>query len=183
MTNENGHAGAGPPTPAGDGGQFFKWETLEEADPHVLRFQGQPVPGKTFEVELTSGTKVRVWRSDDGQQYFCHGLSFGGKEAPGGPISPYTGEPVEAILREHYQMIPNEASARPGDVFVWRGLAPESTPHSAVLTEVVVVPGKDLLDQHATTLRTKNGLSPETDMTLIQLLGIYGETYNVYRRR
>jgi hypothetical protein len=81
---------------------IFRWETLKEIDPFVLRFN-PPLPGKRFEVELTSGRKVRVWRADDGKQYFCHGLTFGGKEAPGGPISPFTGSSVETILEFHYE--------------------------------------------------------------------------------
>jgi hypothetical protein len=76
---------------------IFKWETLREVGPYDLRY-AVPVPGKLYEVELTSGPGVQVWRASDGQQYFCHGLTFGGKEAPGGPISPFSGRPVETIM-------------------------------------------------------------------------------------
>jgi hypothetical protein len=59
----------------------FKWETLKEVGPHTLPFK-EPVSGKVLEVELTSGHKVEVFRADDGLFYFCHGLTFGGKDAP-----------------------------------------------------------------------------------------------------
>jgi len=86
------------------------------------------------------------------------------------------------ILESFYRMIP-EAQGRPGDIVVWRGLAPETTPHSAVLTEVVLVPAKNYLDGTATRLQTKNGLAPETTTSLDQLIGLYGESYNVYRKQ
>ena len=78
-------------------------------------------------------------------------------------------------------MIPEE-QARAGDILVWRGIAPETTPHSAVLTDPVLEEGKRYL-AYTTRLQSKNGLSPEMTMTLEQLIGIYGESYNAYRRR
>ena len=58
---------------------MLQWDTLKEIGPHELHHRGKPVPGKMYEVELTSGKTILVWKSDDGQQYFCHGLTFGGK--------------------------------------------------------------------------------------------------------
>jgi hypothetical protein len=160
---------------------LFKWETLKEVGQDNLQSKGALVPGKMYEIELTSGRIIRVWRADDGQQYFCHGLTFGGKEAPDGAISPYTGWSVETILREHYQMIP-EGEARGSDILVWHGLAPETTPHSAILIDPVIVQGRGYLDE-ATMLQTKNGLSPETIMSLGTLIErFYGESYNAYHR-
>jgi hypothetical protein len=130
---------------------------------------------------LASGPTVRVWRADDGKEYFCHGLTFGGKAALGGTISPYTGEPVETILREYYESIP-EAGARVGDILVWKGIAPDTTPHSAVLIDPVLVPGKMYL-AYTAMLQSKNGFLPEADLSLEDLLREYGESYTVYRRR
>jgi hypothetical protein len=163
-----------PPEP------LFKWETLREIGPHDLGY-APPVPGKMCEVELTSGATVQAWRADDGQQYFCHGLTFGGKDAPGGPISPFTGRAVETILEHHYEPVP-EAEAKPGDILVWRGVAPDTTPHSAVLTDMIIVAGKTYLDD-ATRLQSKNGMLPEQNLPLRGLIRDYGESYNVFRRR
>jgi hypothetical protein len=102
-----------PPLPAES---LFKWETVREIGPHDLGYQ-PAVPGKLCEVELTSGVVVRAWRADDGQEYFCHGLTFGGKSAPGGALSPFTGPAVETILQQHFQPVP-EAEAQPGDILV-----------------------------------------------------------------
>jgi hypothetical protein len=139
------------------------------------------VPRKVLEVELTGGEKVRVWRADDGQDYFCHCLTFGGKGAPGGAASPLA-EHVPTILAAHYEAIP-ESQARAGDILVWQGAGPNEVVHSAILAEPVVTPGKGYLD-YASTLRTKNGIMPETDMTLGRLVErYYGESYRAYRRR
>ena len=78
-------------------------------------------------------------------------------------------------------MVP-EGQASVGDILIWRGLAPETTPHSAVLTEPVVIPGQHYLDE-TSRLRSKNGMLPEAELTLADLFGRYGESYNVYRRR
>jgi hypothetical protein len=160
---------------------IFKWETLKEIRACTLNYKSR-VPGRACEVQLTSGRMVEVWRADDGQSYFCHGLTFGGKDAPGGPVSPFSGEDVNTILQNHYLLIDPESAACPGDIFVWRGPG-DDTPHSAVLLEPIVAPGGSRLD-YTSKLRTKNGIKPETTMTLEQLIAdYYGETYVVYRRK
>ncbi len=160
---------------------IFKWDTIQEIATDPIQHGSGVVPGKMCEVELISGKIIRAWRSNDGREYCCHGLTFGGKESPAGILSPYTGQPVEMILREHYRLIP-EDQARPGDILVWRGLPPETTPHSAILTDPVVPRGKHYLDD-TTRRQTKNGLRPEANQTLKEIVEIYGESYNVYRRR
>lgn len=160
---------------------IFQWETLKEVGPHELRYQTLTVPGKIFEVDLASGAKVRVWRADNGQEYFCHGLTFGGKKTPGGAVSPF-GDHVPIILREHYQSIP-ESQAKAGDILVWQGASANDVVHSAILTHPILSPGKDYLDGTA-RLQTKNGILPETNMSLRQLMeNFYGESYNTYRER
>src|SRR6202051_4125530 len=126
---------------------LFRWETLLEGGPHVLAY-ARPVPGMVMTVDLTSGTAIRVFRADDGQFYFCHGLTFGGKEAPGGPVSPFSGKDVRTILDNHYRLVELESSAAAGDILVWIGPAGE-TPHSAILTDPVVSVGKTFLDYNS----------------------------------
>jgi hypothetical protein len=159
-------------------GSIFRWETLREIDGYVLPFR-RGIPGRRYEVELVSGPKVEVWRGDDGTTYFCHGLTFGGTEAPGGPVSPFSDEHVMTILRHHFQPVEPQSGAAVGDILVWQ--TPDGkTPHSAILVEPVVTPGRSVLD-YSSKLRTKNGINPEAVMTLGKLIDdYYGETYNVY---
>jgi hypothetical protein len=96
-------------------------------------------------------------------------------------ISPL-GDHVPAILRGHYEAIP-EAQARAGDILVWRGVSMNDVVHSAILTDPILTSGTQQLD-YAALLQTKNGILPQTNMPLGQLIeNYYGESYNVYRRR
>jgi hypothetical protein len=166
---------------ASKGESVFKWDTMLEVGPYELKYTERTVPGRTFEVVIGSGEKVRVWRADDGQEYFCHGLTFGGKEAPGGVASPLS-DHIPTILRGHFNAIP-EIQARAGDILIWRGASMDDIVHSAILNNPKRVPGQDALD-YAAMLQTKNGIMPETIMSLGQLIeNYYGESYKVYRKR
>ena len=162
---------------------IFKWETMREVEPHTLPFK-EPVQGKIFKVALTSVHQVNVFRADDGQFYFCHGLTFGSKEAPGGAVSPFSGTDVQVIVENHYRLVDPESTAVAGDILVWSGPGGE-TPHSAILTGPVIQSGSNYLD-YSSQLRSKNGKLPEATTTLERLVDgpeSYGESYNVYRRR
>ncbi len=162
---------------------IFRWETMREVRPHTLDYE-QPVRGTIIEVEMTSGPKVQIFRGEDRQFYFCHGLTFGGKAAPGGPVSPFSGEAVHIILDHHYRLVHSESEAVQGDILVWRGMG-DDTPHSAILIKPVIAQGKSYLDDSSRVL-TKNGRLPEAEMTLGRLIGdefIYGDSFNVFRRR
>ncbi len=162
---------------------IFKWESMREIGRHTLRYE-QPVHGTVFEVELVSGPMIRVFRSDDGQFYFCHGLTFGGKEAPGGAVSPFSGKDVRSILDNHYRLVAPESDAVRGDILVWKGLD-DDTPRSAILSEPIIRERRGHLD-YSTKVQSKNGRLPETEMTLDRLTGdefIYGDSFDVFRRK
>jgi hypothetical protein len=99
-------------------------------------------------------------------------------------VSPFSGKDVRTIIDNHYRLVDPESAAVAGDILVWRG--PDgATPHSAVLTDPIVGPGKDQLD-YRSQLRSKNGKLPEATMTLERLVDgpeSYGESFNVYRRK
>lgn len=171
------------PIAAAEQDPIFQWETMREVGLRILPYQ-QPVQGKVFEVELSSGPKVQVFRADDGRFFFCHGLTFGGKHAPGGAVSPFSGKDVRIILENHYRLVDKESDAIRGDILVWRGLG-EDTPHSAILTEPVVQQGTTRLDA-VSKIQTKNGRLPEMEMTLERLTGDefgYGDSFQLFRRR
>jgi hypothetical protein len=161
---------------------FFKWETMKELGPYVLHY-ADPIPGKLYEIELTTGKTIHLWQADNGQDYFCHCLTFGGKDAPvGGPVSPL-GDYVPSILREYYEPVIPEGQGQPGDILVWRGIDANEVMHSAILSQVVPTRKKTYLDS-SSELQTKNGREPETIMTLEELIvDYYGESYNVFRRK
>jgi hypothetical protein len=171
------------PSDAPEHEPIFKWETMGEVGPLTLLYE-EPVHGRIVEVELTGGPKVRAFRAADGEFYFCHGLTFGGKQAPGGAVSPFSGKDVRTILADHYRLVDPESGAVPGDILVWKGLG-DDTPHSAILTEPVVQPGKNYLED-SSKVQTKDGRLPETEMTLERLTGdefTYGDSFAVFRRK
>ena len=47
---------------------IFQWETMHEVRPLTLHYE-EAVYGKVFEVELTSGPKIRVFRADHAGRY------------------------------------------------------------------------------------------------------------------
>jgi hypothetical protein len=76
----------------------------------------------------------------------------------------------------------SEVQAKAGDIVVWRGIDRDEVVHSAVLTDPVIPVGKNYLD-YASRLRSKNGIRPEANLTLEELILEYGESYNPYRRK
>ena len=60
---------------------IFRWETIKEVGPDTLYF-AEPVVGVAVEIELVSGNQIKAFRANDGLFYFCHGLAFGGANAP-----------------------------------------------------------------------------------------------------
>lgn len=162
---------------------LFRWETMREVKRLTLPFK-EPVSGGIFEVELTSGPIIEVFRADDCKFYFCHGLTFGGKDAPGGAVSPFSGNFVRIILGNHYRLVDPESQAVVGDILVWYGLDDE-TPHSAIITAPMIESGRNYL-AYGSKLRSKNGMLPEAELTLDALIMPpegYGESYNVFRRK
>ncbi|MBI3823934.1 MAG: hypothetical protein HY289_14795 [Planctomycetes bacterium] len=159
---------------------IFRWDTIREVRPHDLHYES-PMKGWDVEVEMTSGVTILAWRAEDGQQYFCHGLTFGGIHAPGGVISPFSGRSVEAILADHFDATA-EVDARTGDIVVWVGTGANSTPHSAILTHPLLDRAHQILDE-MTRVQSKNGMAPEANLTLAELFEKYGESYIVFRAR
>lgn len=162
---------------------IFKWDTLHEIGPRTLQYV-EPIHGMVLEIELTCGKRVQVFRGADRQFYFCHGLTFGGIRAPGGPVSPFSGKDVQTILDNYYFLVEPESDAACGDVLVWSGLGQDML-HSAILIEPVVEPGTKYL-HYRSGVRTKNGRLPEAEMTLERLTGDefnYGDSFGVFRLR
>ncbi|MBI2808984.1 MAG: hypothetical protein HYX68_28710 [Planctomycetes bacterium] len=162
---------------------IFRWDTIRDLEPDVLPY-AVPVPGIKIEIELTSGNRIEAFRADDGQFFFCHGLSFGGIDAPGGPVSPYSGKDVSTILNDFYTRVEPEATAVAGDVVVWYDLNGGPI-HSATLINPIATTRGDRLD-YASVLCSKSGKRPQANMTLESLVegpASYGESYVVFRCR
>jgi hypothetical protein len=140
-----------------------------------------------YEVPLRAGTPtIKVYKRTGGPvapgtepEYNCHGYTFGGRTAPGGPfiINP---DQVPTILKHGYDAI-GESDVKPGDIAVfWLGA---QAAHSAVVKEVRRR-ADGSLDPSGTTFKTKNGQMPFADgMPLEKLRDLYPKTTITYYRR
>jgi hypothetical protein len=130
-----------------------------------------------YEVPLRAGTPtIKVYKRTGGPvapgtepEYNCHGYTFGGRTAPGGPflIDP---DEVPTILKHGYAAVA-EKDVEPGHIAVfWEGTYAS---HSAVVKEVKRK-ADGSLDPSGTTFKTKNGNTPFVDgMSLEELLKVY----------
>jgi len=171
------------PSPEHWSPSLFRWQTLKEVTTRILPYKSR-VAGMVLEVELATGAVVQVFRADDRQFYFCHGLTFGGKDAPGGPVSPFSGPDVTTILGELFQQVVPETNAVEGDILVWYDSDGWPT-HSAILLQLEFHPNVGRLD-FTTKVQSKNGKQPESTVTLEHLVESrdgYGESYRVHRRK
>ena len=162
---------------------IFRWETLRDDSAFIIPYR-EPILGRTLTVELVAGATVSVFRADDLQMYFCHGLTFGSLVAPGGAVPPFSGAGIQQILSACYDEVFLESDARAGDALVWHDFD-GGTPHSAILAEAVMEPGSSQLDP-TSQVRTKNGRRPEEVMSLGRLTGEefeYGDSFKIYRRK
>lgn len=141
------------------------------------------------------GNQVKVWIPNPtnpiNQQYFCHGHSLGTFTVHG--YSVFSGQDFLTVLRDEHALVGNVHNATPGDIVVWHnphpgapGMGPNNPnalfpDHSAIVTHVAI--GADgLVDPINTLLSSKNGFGPLIPtISLDNLIGIYGDTFAVYR--
>ena len=136
---------------------LIRWETAEPLGTEVAA-------GRLYRVRLAGNRWITVMRTivqdQEDARYWCHGFSFGGNLAAGGPFSP-DGASARAIVGTGCQRIA-QGDAQVGDIVLWfneRGVS-----HSAVLTQVLVQSGspffQDYLDLDRTLLSSKDIFSP-----------------------
>jgi hypothetical protein len=173
-----------PPPPAAPA-PLIDWEKAKPVgDPFPTKYYGTP---QRYEVPLRGGAAtIKVYKRTGGPvapgtepEYNCHGYTFGGRTAPGGPFL-INNDQVPTILKHGYDAI-GESDVKPGDIAVfWLGA---QAVHSAVVKEVRRTPSGSL-DPSGTTFRTKNGrMRLEDGMPLEKLRDVYPKTTITYYRR
>jgi hypothetical protein len=138
--------------------------------------------GQRFEIPLRGGGVAHAWRPGASvrgdARYWCHGLSFGGVNAPGGPFS-IDNRDVDRVLRAGYNQFPIR-SARAGDVVIWRRRNGDVA-HSAILTEVQL--NRDNFIADRTRFDSKDANNPLQRGITLALLNrdFQNTTLEVYR--
>jgi hypothetical protein len=111
------------------------------------RFIGDVLQGAT-----DAGTPLSIWKPDDGVTYWCHGFTFGGSTARGGPYSLW-GSDVPTVLRDDGWKPQPSCLAQAGDILVfWQN---GDVTHSGRIT-AVSAPGAHV-DENASMLASKPG--------------------------
>jgi hypothetical protein len=113
---------------------------------------GRPV-GKVLTGKTDAGTEVPIWHPDDGVTYWCHGYTFGGKSAKGGPYSVW-GESVPTILADDGWKPTYSCMAQPSDIMVFRD-AKGLVAHSGIVRSVSAAAGQ--VDEAKSTVESKWG--------------------------
>ncbi len=116
---------------------------------------GRPV-GKVLTGKTEAGTSIDIWRPDDGATYWCHGYTFGGKTAKGGPYSVW-GESVPTILADDGWKSTSACMAQPSDIMVFRD-AKGQVAHSGIIRSVVSSAAGQV-DEANSTVESKWGYS------------------------
>ena len=86
--------------------------------------------GKILTAKTDAGTPIDIWKPDDGKTYWCHGFTFGGNTAAGGPYSMW-GRDVPTVLRDEGWGAQDSCASKLGDILVFTGTDPCT--HSGVI--------------------------------------------------
>lgn len=137
---------------------------------------GGPV-GKILKATTDGGTALDIWSPDDGSTYWCHGYTFGGPGARGGPYSIW-GSDVPTVLQDDGWKQTSSCMAQPADVLVFWDAQGMLT-HSGIIRQVAAQGGR--VDDTASTVQSKWGAGSLNTTTWEQNANKYG-SYRCYSK-
>lgn len=195
---QQGHAAplsrlAATATPSLPGESSTSAATIHEADAAVIRRVvwwpnrqtrrssypwGAPGPfGRILRGATDAGTGLDIWRPADGTTYWCHGYTFGGSTARGGPYSIW-GSDVPTVLNDDGWKQTYSCMAQAADILVFRDDAGQVT-HSGIIRSVSA-PGAQV-DDTASTVESKWGSGSHNTSSWATNAGSYGK-YKCYSK-
>lgn len=123
-----------------------QWSTAQDTGEDSYPWGSGP-KGDVYEVETDAGTKIPAWKPHDGRTYWCHGYTFGGPAASGGPFSIW-GSSVPTVLRDDGWQRAFSCVAQPKDILVFaaNNVAHSGIVHSAFEPGGIVDEGTSMLD-------------------------------------
>jgi hypothetical protein len=127
-----------------------KWSTARDTGRDSFPWGTGP-KGDIFEVQTDAGTRIPVWKPHDGSTYWCHGYTFGGARASGGPFSIW-GESVPRVLADDGWMRASSCVAQRNDILVF---AAGGVAHSGIVHSTSEPGG--IVDENASELDSKWG--------------------------
>ncbi len=122
----------------------------------VSRPWGTGPSGDILEAATDAGTSIEIWRPHNGTTYWCHGYTFGGSSAKGGPYSMW-GRTVPTVLNDDGWQQVYSCLAQAQDILVFFDGGGRAM-HSGIVRSVSA-PGS-AIDEGASTLESKWGQQP-----------------------
>lgn len=113
--------------------QLVKWETVRKkpwisySDSYVDQAGTRWI---LYHVDTDAGSKIEAMRPQDNTSYFCHGYTFGGYAAEGGPFS-IDCYYVPTVLNDEYKELD---APRVGDVVAFYGK--EGVDHTGIISSI-----------------------------------------------
>ncbi|MBS0445349.1 MAG: DUF4157 domain-containing protein [Proteobacteria bacterium] len=112
--------------------------------------------GKMLKARTDAGTPLDIWRPDDNATYWCHGYTFGGSTAKGGPYSIF-GQDVPTVLKDDGWKPTYACMTQPSDILVFSD-AQGQVMHTGIIRQNVSSGGQ--IDEAKSTLQSKWGAAP-----------------------
>jgi hypothetical protein len=112
--------------------------------------------GDILEAATDAGTSMEIWRPHNGTTYWCHGYTFGGSTAKGGPYSIW-GKTVPTVLKDDGWQQVYSCLAQAQDILVFFDGGGKAL-HTGIVRNVSA-PGS-AIDEGASTLQSKWGQQP-----------------------
>ncbi|MCI0535977.1 MAG: DUF4157 domain-containing protein [Verrucomicrobiales bacterium] len=124
----------------------INWGTARDTGSDSFPWGSGP-KGDVYAVETDAGTKIDAWKPHDGSTYWCHGYTFGGASAAGGPFSIW-GESVRTVLADDGWQSTYSCMAQGRDILVFsdQHTAHSGIIHSLVAPDAIVDDDKSMLD-------------------------------------
>ena len=106
----------------------IRWTTATDTGQDSYPWGTGP-KGDVFRVKTDAGNTINAWKPHDGTTYWCHGYTFGGSTAAGGPFSIW-GQDVGRVLSDDGWQHEYSCVAQADDILVFAGT---NVAHSGVV--------------------------------------------------
>ena len=133
--------------------------------------------GDVMVVKTDAGTPIPAWKPHDGKTYWCHGYTFDGHSAAGGPLSIW-GNSVLTVLKDEGWL--HVCCGMAGGGIAVFGESGGVVHHSGKISSVVYAGPK--FDEGASQLTSKWGQQPLNTSSFARNAGTYGK-YKCYVKK
>lgn len=153
----------------------LRWSTARDTGQDSYPWGTGP-KGDVYDLETDAGNRIPAWKPHNGRTYWCHGFTFGGSSAPGGPFS-FFGQHVPQILADDGWQREFSCVAQPQhSILVFSG---NHVAHSGIVQSAVEPSG--VIDERASMLDSKWGQAPQNVSSWAVNAAQYGR-YQVFSK-